>query len=211
MLKKKITSTKKRFYTLYKKKRNIITSLIRLSKKDYYASFFEEHTSNMKKTWEGIRNIVNTSRKNTTVPSHLIYKGEIKSSNINMAESMNDFFVNIGNTVEAKIPQRNKHFSTYLKNPITNNIFLNPVDRPEIVSLINQIKTTKACGPNIIPANILKNNANYLSEPLEIILNMSLSEGTFPELMKLANVCPIDKKVIKISASVIDQFQFYRT
>ena len=38
-----------------------------------------------------------------------------------MAESLNDFFVNIGASVEAKIPQSKKHFSSYLVNP--NNKF----------------------------------------------------------------------------------------
>ena len=33
----------------------MITSLLRRSKANYYASFFDEHNNNAKKTWEGIR------------------------------------------------------------------------------------------------------------------------------------------------------------
>ena len=33
-----------------------------------------------------------------------------------MANSFNDFFVNIGNTIEEKIPPGNIHFSNFLKN-----------------------------------------------------------------------------------------------
>ena len=91
-------------FSLYKRKRNLIVSLIRHSKKDYYASFFEEHKSNVKKTWEGIRSIVNISKKHKIVPTQLIYKNEVKHSNEDMAESMNDYFVNVGNMVEGKIP-----------------------------------------------------------------------------------------------------------
>ena len=50
-------------FSLYKRKRNMVISLTRRSKKEYYASYFEEHKSNVKKTWEGIRNIVNISKK----------------------------------------------------------------------------------------------------------------------------------------------------
>ena len=96
--------------------------------------------------------------------------------------------------VENKIPNGDTHYKNYLKNPNSNNIFLKPVNKDEILYLVNQINSTKACGPNSIPKNILKNNIVNLSEPLEMILNMSLSEGVFPKLMKLANVCPIFKK-----------------
>ena len=51
------------FFTNYKQKRNLIISLIRRSKATYFASFFEEHKNNAKKTWEGIRDIVNISKK----------------------------------------------------------------------------------------------------------------------------------------------------
>ena len=37
---------------LYKCHRNKIVSLIRLSKKKYYSDFFDEHNTNIKKTWE---------------------------------------------------------------------------------------------------------------------------------------------------------------
>ena len=42
----------------FKIKRNLITSLIRSSKSQYYKKFFNEHCNNAKKTWEGIRNII---------------------------------------------------------------------------------------------------------------------------------------------------------
>ena len=111
-----------------------------------------------------------------------------------MAESMNDFFVNVGNTVEAKIPQGDNHFSKFLKNTNPKSIFLNPVDNSEVTSLINQIQSSRSCGPNSIPSKILKTNVNILSIPLELIINKSLNEGVFPKLMKSANVCPIFKK-----------------
>ena len=48
-------------YTLY---RNKISSLTRLSKKLYYHAYFEENLNNMKKTWEGINNLINPNKKN---------------------------------------------------------------------------------------------------------------------------------------------------
>ena len=43
----------------YKTFRNRIVKLLRISKKQYFSKFFEEHNSNIKKTWEAIRDLIN--------------------------------------------------------------------------------------------------------------------------------------------------------
>ena len=53
---------------------------------------------------------------------------------------------------------------------------------------------SKATGPNSIPTNLLKQFTDELTEPLVTILNKSLKEGIFPDILKLASVCPIYKK-----------------
>ena len=91
---KEIDETKKReLYIIYKTKRNLITSLIRKSKSDYYVAYFEENKSDSKKTWEGIRNIVNVSKKVRVVPNYVKYKGKVHYDTKEIAESFNDFFV----------------------------------------------------------------------------------------------------------------------
>ena len=82
--------------------------------------------SNTKKIWEGIRDIVNISKKNKTIPKEIKYKGVTHTESLDMANSFNDFFVNIGNTVEEKIPHVNPHFSTFLKEPNIQCFFLVP-------------------------------------------------------------------------------------
>ena len=185
---------KSELHTRYKRKRNMIVTLLRQSKKQFFAAYFEEHKSNVKKTWEGIRNIVKVSNKNRTSPTQLFYKNETHSTNNAMASAMNNFFVNIGNVVEDKIPHVETEFTTYLKEPNPETIFLNPVLKEETIFLISQVKRSKACGPNSIPTNILLVNIHILADPLTTILNKSILEGVFPNLLKLANVCPIYKK-----------------
>ena len=45
------------------------------------------------------------SKKKNSTPTKLIYKNKEKTNNIEMAESLNDFFVNIGSSVESKLPK----------------------------------------------------------------------------------------------------------
>ena len=73
----------------YRAKRNLVKILNRNSKRDYYASFFEENQSNIKRTWEGIREIVNISKKSKVSPTSINYKNEVKTNKQDMAKALN--------------------------------------------------------------------------------------------------------------------------
>ena len=185
---------KQDLFITFKKKRNLIITLLRRSKSNYFAAFFEEHKNNAKRTWEGIRDIVNLSKKNKTCPNTLIFNNKTFLKKDDMAEAFNSFFVNIGSNIDNKIPQGSQHFSTFLKNISPNSIFLTSVDNEEVLSMLQKLNSSKSCGPSSIPTNMLKTNALLLCEPLKLIINKSFSEGKFPDLLKIANVCPIYKK-----------------
>ena len=194
LVKEKDITVRAELLNIYKIKRNLVKMLTRKAKRDYYISFFEENRTDIKKTWEGIRNIVNINKKTRVTPTSLNYKNEVKSSKIDKARALNDFFVNIGNGIEDKIPHGNKDFSAYLGQPNCFSLTINPLSATEVVDMIKVSKTSKACGPNSIPSKILKANAYILAEPLTYLINLSLIQGKFPQLLKLADVCPIYKK-----------------
>ena len=104
------------------------------------------------------------------------------------------FFVNIGKFVEAKIPKSKQSFFTYLKESNNKSIFLTPCTSIELVSIIKNMKSSKACGPYSIPTNLLIEFSDQLVHPLASIINMSITEGVFPSFCKEADVCPIHKK-----------------
>ena len=111
-----------------------------------------------------------------------------------MAESLNDFFVNIGSSVEAKIPKSQKLFSSFLCSANNKSIFLTPCTSTEILTIINNMKSSKSCGPNSISTNLLIEFSEMFVYPLVSIINLSLTHGVFPSLNKEADVCPIHKK-----------------
>ena len=45
-----------------------------------------------------------------------------------------------------------------------------------------------------ISLKLIKTCANYITKPLTAIINQSLTQGTFPDLLKIAKVIPIYKK-----------------
>ena len=111
-----------------------------------------------------------------------------------MAETINRFYINIGKTVEEKIPKGNKTYLNYLEDRNAFNIVLNPCTTEEINKYISDMKVSTATGPNSIPTNLLKLSKDELIKPLVCVLNKSLKEGIFPDILKLASVCPIYKK-----------------
>ena len=101
-------------------------------------NFFEENKTNLKRTWEGIRNVVNISKKKKTAINSLSYKGKCITDKVEIANSLNEFFVNIGNTVEEKIPQTNKNYKEYLGNRVVNSFLPSPVMESEIEDIISK-------------------------------------------------------------------------
>lgn len=179
-------------YNIY---RNKVVSLLRTSKKQYYTNYFKEHNSNIKKTWQGIRNLINVSKKSTTRINKIIYNNQDISDNLGISNTLNTFFTGIGSSVEAKIPNSKKPFQDYLINS-SNNITIESQDCTviEISNIIKNMNVAKACGPFSIPTKILKEFSSILSPLLTCIINKSIKEGTFPNLLKSSLVCPIFKK-----------------
>ena len=59
-------------------------------------------------TWEGIRNIINISKKNNAFPTKLIYNNATFTSKDKMAEAYNNFLSILGTKLTKKFPKARK-------------------------------------------------------------------------------------------------------
>ena len=134
------------------------------------------------------------SKKATTNIDKIVENGKETTNPVAIADALNHFYVNIGKSVEEKIPKGKTPFANYLHNRNIYNNVLNPCTHDEVSKYISDIcSVSKSAGPDSIPTSILKSNIDQLINPITSILNTSLAEGTFPDLLKLASVCPIYK------------------
>ena len=76
--------------------RNSVTRDIKASKRNYYASYFENCKNNMKKTWKGIREIINTKPSMTCI-SHIYHNGQTITEPITIANTFNNFLLVLAN------------------------------------------------------------------------------------------------------------------
>ena len=110
----------------FKNYRNSISNLIKISKKEYYSSFFNENINNIKNTWRGIKNIININKNKKDSPESLIINNETVTDKKVIANTFNDFFTSIaGNLANNIIPSKNI-FSDYLQNPNEKSFFIRP-------------------------------------------------------------------------------------
>ena len=186
--------TKAELYRKFKQIRNMISTLIKQAKTDYYKELFEENKSNIKQTWKEIKKIVNLNKKNTVMPESIKKGHHFIHDEKEIANEFNSFFTSIGNTIDSKIPHVETNFKDYLTNKQENSFRLNPTTPLEISNIIISIQLSKASGPNSIHTKLLKDCIHIFSFILSILINKSFSEGSFPDFLKLANVIPIFKK-----------------
>ena len=104
---------------VYNRVRNKVSHNLKKSKKDHYETYFDELNTNIKKTWEGIRKIVNVKKSTKFSISHLNVNGRIVEEPIDIANNFNNFFVNVGPETEKSVPKvPNNSPAQFLKNVI---------------------------------------------------------------------------------------------
>ena len=82
---------------------------LKKSKNIYYNEFFEVNNNNIKKTWEGIRSIVNISKSKMPSVTQIKVKDKTIDNPKKVVEAFNNFFVNVGSNTEKNILKSNQN------------------------------------------------------------------------------------------------------
>ena len=180
----RITNLRNKF-KLY---RNKLDKILKASKSMHYQKYFETNKLNLRKTWDGIREVINIRKKKRQTINTLNSDNRIINKDRKISEQFNKHFCNIAKIIEKEIPSAKNNFNGYLKNPIEKLFFINPTTADEVETQIKCLKNNKASGSNSIPTR------KSLSVPLAEIINLSFNEGKFPTQLKSANVIPVFKK-----------------
>ena len=130
--------------------------------------------------------------KNTSI-SQLKINDRIIDHPKEIAESINDFFVDIGKNTEKNIPINPIiKPEKYLKDFNINTFIIAPISNKEILEIITHLDN-KSTGPQSIPVYLLKLIADLIIIPLSNIISNSFISGVFPNALKVSKVIPIHK------------------
>ena len=110
-----------------------------------------------------------------------------------IAQTFNEYFVNIGPTLANKIPDSSVSYMTFLKGNFKDSFTLFETDISEVITVTKNLKSKTSYGYDNIPSDTVKLSITYTAPHLARIINKSFAEGTVPNQLKVAKVCPIYK------------------
>jgi hypothetical protein len=193
--KKYLRTKSQKFYSRFKKFRNKINHLVRMSKNNYYNNYFNNHLNDSKLVWKGIRQIIYMKAPTSSaIPTKIINNGQEITETQKIAEAFSKYFAEIGDKLASDIPNVSKSPLEYIDSQTSDSFYIYPTTSYEIEREIMALKTSKAAGPCSLPIKVLKLLQNVIAKPLEILFNTSFSTGIVPENFKLARILPVFKK-----------------
>ena len=94
-------------FTRYKSMMNRLT---RINKSKYYKTFFSQHKTNSKQTWEAVRSLINVKIKSNKQITSLNINNQIETNPKTISKAFNKFFSKIAKDIDNKIiPTNNTH------------------------------------------------------------------------------------------------------
>jgi len=135
--------------------------------------------NNVKQLWCHLNRICSTKNNCnvSTVINKLIVDGVELFDSDDICNSMNNYFCNIGANLVKLLPTTSVHHSSYDKDRVMCSLFCEPVTDIELYRLVNLLNINKAAGPDDVRPQLVKDNIDYLCQPLVYLYNLSLKKG----------------------------------
>ena len=109
------------------------------------------------------------------------------------ADGFNVFFTSIGEELADKIPGTNTPYRYSLGPGTMARFKFRNVTSEEIRLILSKLKPKNSSGHDNISSKLLKLLGHNIAPQIAHIINMSLSKGHVPNVIKLAKVVPIFK------------------
>ena len=191
---KKLASKDPNLWPKYKILRNKVTNNIRLSDTKYYQELVTKNKNDPKKMGKTIDKILHKTSGTTTL-SELKDGDTIVKGQNQIAEKLNEHFVNIGPKLASKLEVKpDDDPIKYLHpNDSDQRFSFKLMSEESMLRSLKMLKSGKAPGPDGVPTNLVKDAAKFIAKPLAMIFNASLAKGIVPDVWKLAKITPIFK------------------
>ena len=168
------------------------------AKKEFYSQSINNNYKSPKVLWQNLHDITQKSSKQH---SNFIYddNGDPILDHETTANKFNNFFTSLYKDLD-RSDGKSTHDCTKLRDFVDSKVphgtefHIPHVSASFIQQQLQNLKTNKATGIDDISAKYLKLSASVVSQPLATILNLSITNGIFPDDLKKAKVTPIFKK-----------------
>ena len=176
-------------YNVY---RNRVNALIRLTKRNYYMNIFSNYKNHTKKLWQTINKMTKSNSSYSKINT-IINENKILTNPSDISNEFNDYFVNIANKLDTKLPQPINDPLSYLQGEFPDSMEAPVASLQDFFNVVKELENKK-CSVNDFSPSIIKDNAPILASPIISLFNQSIQQAKFPNTLKLAKIVPIYKK-----------------
>lgn len=171
--------------------RNRVVKEIRIAKANFFLTIIEKAGGNTKTIWSQLRKLMGHDVNNAKTVE-LVVGGKLRDKPAEIADALNNYFID---SVENII----KCFSSEYKNtprqveqtePAFNIEYITEAD---VVRVIRSLRPSRAKAVIGMSTVMLKELSESLVYPITKIVNLSIAQGLFPNVWKLAAVFPVFK------------------
>jgi len=179
----------------YKRYRNLYNTLRRKAKFVYYNDLIQSNMNDAKTLWKILHKLTGKLSNKKDISDEITVNGvKVDDENV-ISNAFAKYYSELGKSLSDKITSAGniKDPMINMKNKVEQNCFLFPTSALEIEKFIRSLKVKDSRGYDEISNRILKKIYPGIINALDILFNMSLQQGFFPENMKLAVVKPLYK------------------
>ena len=179
----------------YRDYRNTYNRLKWMMMITYYKKKIQENTTNTKKLWKVINNIIGKHKHSGSIIYYITVDGAHKYDPDVIANEFGKFYSQLGSKLASQIKRSAKPTEEYLsKIPRTlQSLALHSTSASEIEKIAMALPSKTSFGHDKISNVMLKSIITAISIPLSIVFNQSISTGKFPQKMKQVEVVPLYK------------------
>lgn len=140
-----------------------------------------------KKLWRALKSQMNNTEP---LPNVITIRDQILSDEINIANHLNEFFVNSINEINQSIVHEPFRLTPLERNiqPLTTFV---EATSDQILRILTNIKSKS--GINNVNKDVVKSSMKAIGNEITDLINESLNTGIFPEAFKTTVVTPIQK------------------
>ena len=191
LCKKAKLSGRKEDFDKYRNYRQVLDRLKKHEQLSHYKSVFQKIGNNSKLLWNIINHLIR-KRANKMDVTELFYDGRTLSDKQEICDALNAHFSCAGKNAQKKIgePPVPRTKSNIVRNipEVTENLQFSRVSELQLCKIVDKIKPKTSSGLDGISNVLLKSLIHVIKVPFCHVINSSLAEGVFPDLMKIAKV-----------------------
>ena len=117
----------------------------------------------------------------------MVIDGQETDNPTYIANSFNNYFINVAKSLVQKIPTTSGSYANYLGPPCDDTLLFNPVSETELLGKIQQLNNSAPGYDNFAPS-VINSAAPVIMPVLLHLCNSSLQSGIFPDRLKIAKV-----------------------